>query len=477
MMSGQDYLQIFDTSTIVFIVFMVLVVCGFFALAISSTIAWAKNQAKRDAKVADFNDVLNNDVRLQEAQVFEGEKGYYIAISKTGFLAIMTPDITKTLVIHIHDINDIKLVDDEHESKSISLTNTIAGKILFGNTGAIIATLGAPKIKTSYYLSLTFQLNNFDFPIIVVVFFSSASNSALDISEQYEKVQKILALLTFISKEHTMPKNALDQFSQELENKIINSKVENMVLELNYTVEDSLLNRVKCFEKKECPYCGSSLATKTGKRFKTGGYEKNCASCEKTSYLWYGSKTRKQYLLTKTEYDNVKNEDNKNNLIKFITEKLKYSDITVDEYEKLYLKRNNIKVTRSYLDILWELLNKKLIEHISNKNYGLYRSLKYTQFEILFQEKKYEQCLPILCEALYYDINGASNGGFNPEYCYIPPIFISYLNDCKKELNVNREKLMAEFINVASSINLPVKYDAAWKKLEEALDEYDGSNE
>lgn len=239
-----------------------------------------------------------------------------------------------------------------------------------------------------------------------------------------------------------------------------------MVLDYNYDAENSVENRIECFENKICPYCGASLATKSGKRFKSGDLAKKCDNCGKTAYLWYGSESRKNHLLTDEEYKDVKVEDDKNSLVGFIQKCLNDIGVSIAGYEQLYNKYNKDKIRKNYFDILWELLNKKLIEHITNRAYGSYRWTKYIQSEVLFREKRYNQCIETLFEVLYYDINGASDSfGFVPDNSFIPPVIIEDLYICAKKLNLTYDELNKIFEDVTKKIKLPIASDKIWEKI------------
>ena len=63
----------------------------------------------------------------------------------------------------------------------------------------------------------------------------------------------------------------------------------------------------------------------------------------------------------------------------------------------------------SYRDKIWGYLNKRGMEHIGAKNYGLYRNSRFTMSEFVAEENKILDAFSLLCEVIAYDLSGMSN--------------------------------------------------------------------
>lgn len=116
-------------------------------------------------------------------------------------------------------------------------------------------------------------------------------------------------------------------------------------------------------------------------------------------------------------------------------------------------------------DLIWGNYNKLLLEHIKNFDFGLYGATKYRMASFLMEENKYENALPILSEAIFYELSGLSNN-CNPNNIYsfvkisrsfwfpykksiikIPPAFTKMLVNIKEKLDLSDEQLEKQLIN------------------------------
>ena len=231
-----------------------------------------------------------------------------------------------------------------------------------------------------------------------------------------------------------------------------------MILDQFFDIEESLSNRIDNFKKKICPYCNQPTTIDSSQLKWT------CSSCKSDFYVWYGNKIRKKYIFTDNEYKQIDKENKLNNVKESIIIYLNQSGLSINEYEVMYNEINKTKTILSFMDILWKLFNKYLVVYINNKQYGLYRNIKYVQSQILFREKKYQQSLESLFEVSYYDLNGCSNGipSFDPKNGSIYNPLVEEIKQTYKDGKIKKEELVKIFINTTQNIHLPISANDAW---------------
>jgi len=238
-----------------------------------------------------------------------------------------------------------------------------------------------------------------------------------------------------------------------------------MILDQFFDIEESLSNRIDNFKKKICPYCNQPTTIDSSQLKWT------CSSCKSDFYVWYGNKIRKKYIFTDNEYKQIDKENKLNNVKESIIIYLNQSGLSINEYEVMYNEINKTKTILSFMDILWKLFNKYLVVYINNKQYGLYRNIKYVQSQILFRGKKYQQSLESLFEVSYYDLNGYSNGipSFDPKNGSIYNPLVEEIKQTYKDGKIKKEELVKIFINTTQNIHLPISANDAWLILSKKL--------
>jgi hypothetical protein len=137
-------------------------------------------------------------------------------------------------------------------------------------------------------------------------------------------------------------------------------------------------------------------------------------------------------------------------------------------------------------DVKWGLLNKEVIEHALNGDWGLYRNTRFQMAELLRKESKFKQALSMYCWVCYLDLNGPRNNGglkdpallrdyppFSPREAFLAPGIISRLAGITKKLHVDEEEVLAVFREAAEhdykGLKLPVQPAEAWQKLRKEL--------
>ena len=109
---------------------------------------------------------------------------------------------------------------------------------------------------------------------------------------------------------------------------------------------------------------------------------------------------------------------------------------------------------------IWGYLNKRSMEHIAAKNYGLYRNCRYHMHLFLNEERRFADALGMLAEVVFYDLSGLNNG-YNPQYLYIfadhffpykdstvitAPGIIGAIMQCQDNLKLSDEEVKAFMI-------------------------------
>lgn len=219
-----------------------------------------------------------------------------------------------------------------------------------------------------------------------------------------------------------------------------------------------------------CPYCNSTLDEKPGRKQK-------CPYCQKFIFVRTSPKTGKKILVTDSERE-------------IIEEQWSAVNGTHSEYKK---NKNKIENERKSLknklgreptenDIKWSLLNKELIENASSGNWGLYRNSKFAMAEILLAESKMKQALSMYLEVTYLDVNGPCNTSgysskefppFQKSDAMIAPGVINRISKLIRNLSLSDDDMNSIFHEIAETnyknLKLPVKPDAAWKKIKKEL--------
>ena len=145
------------------------------------------------------------DERFKNAEFFPCARGYFLTISKTGYLGFSTKYDETEKVYHIKDINSFKLIKDGYHSVP-NLSAAYLGKFLAGDTGAIIGGLGYSSNRINR-LAISFSINDFDNPLIEIEFIDgSISTSSYTYKLELSNINKILSLLNILQKEYSNEK-------------------------------------------------------------------------------------------------------------------------------------------------------------------------------------------------------------------------------------------------------------------------------
>ncbi len=235
--------------------------------------------------------------------------------------------------------------------------------------------------------------------------------------------------------------------------------------------------RPKDERKAECPYCHKVLV-------KIPGAKTKCPHCGEFMFVRTRPKDNARVVVTKNEAEKIDEEwlivagvhDN------FVAEKKEFTK------EKEILRKRFGCKEPSDIDIKWSLLNKQLMEHAQNGDWGLYRNVKFQMAEILHREMKLKNALQTYLEVCYLDLNGPNNTSeindssllkefppFEPseDNSFLAPGVIERIQRILKKLELEKEKVKTDFIEhnslIKQSMRLPVDPATCWSKIEKEI--------
>lgn len=227
--------------------------------------------------------------------------------------------------------------------------------------------------------------------------------------------------------------------------------------------------------KAECPYCHKTLS-------KIPGAKTKCPHCNEFMFIRTRPKDRSRVVVTKTEANNIDEE------WAIITGS---RDVFIAEEEfvaeKGILQKRFRGKNPSDNDVNWSLLNKQLMKHAKNGDWGLYRNTRFNMAEILRRELKLKAALQTYFEVCYLDLNGPMNMGgmkepeflkehppFNPNSdSFLAPGVIKLIKRILLELKLSKDEIKQFFIEhnmrIESSLKLPLSVENAWQLLEKEI--------
>lgn len=222
-----------------------------------------------------------------------------------------------------------------------------------------------------------------------------------------------------------------------------------------------------------CPYCNRALEKKPARK-------KKCPYCSNYIYVRARPLDKQKVLITESQIELIEEQ-------KAIADG-KYEDFLkkkqILESERIALA---LKIGRepTETEIKWSRLNKQLIEHMDNGNWGLYRDTRFYMAESLRKRSKLKGALSTYLEVCYLDLNGPMNtektsksettfkAPFSVEDAFLAQGVLDRISKLSKQLKLERYEIQALFEKVALRLyqnsNPPVSPTEAWKNLEEHL--------
>ncbi|MFX1254164.1 MAG: zinc-ribbon domain-containing protein [Promethearchaeota archaeon] len=225
--------------------------------------------------------------------------------------------------------------------------------------------------------------------------------------------------------------------------------------------------------KPICPYCSRALEKKPVRK-------KKCPHCKNFIYVRTSPLDKQKVLITESQIELI--EEQKAIVNGKYEEYLKKKQTLEEEKMTLALKLGR---EPTETEIKWSRLNKQLIEHMNNGNWGLYRDTRFYMAESLRKRAKLKGALSTYLEVCYLDLNGSMNIGitsksestlktpFSVEDAFLAQGVLDRIFKLTKQLKLKRYEVQALFEKVAlqlyQSSKPPVSPTQAWKNLEEHL--------
>ncbi len=213
--------------------------------------------------------------------------------------------------------------------------------------------------------------------------------------------------------------------------------------------------------KAECPNCHGTL-------LKVPGAKTKCPHCDEFMFI----RTRPdnvRVVITKEDADKIDEMWRIENGTQeaFLAEQRKFND------RKKLLKKKFGGKEPSENDVQWSLLNEGLLENAKNKQWGLYRNIRFQMAEILRKENKLKDALRMYLGVCYLDLNGATNmptdenGGvicdtkyfkpFDPELKSLAPGVIDRIQKIVKKLELEKQEIEGIYIDFANKVQESTK--------------------
>ena len=223
-----------------------------------------------------------------------------------------------------------------------------------------------------------------------------------------------------------------------------------------------------------CPYCNNTLEKKPGRK-------KKCPSCNNFIYVRTRPKDGKKVLVTREQTEIL--EEQWSIVNGTHAQFLRNKRIIENERRSLAKKFGR---EPSENDIRWSLLNKDLMAHARNANWGLYRNAKFQMAETLRNKSKTSPALATYLEVLYIDVNGPNNTGvirdrdllkefppFNKKDGFLAPGVLSRAAKLIQELKLDDKGTRVIFDKIAernfTNLRLPVTPKQGWRKIKKEL--------
>lgn len=223
-----------------------------------------------------------------------------------------------------------------------------------------------------------------------------------------------------------------------------------------------------------CPYCDAQLEKKPGRK-------KKCPDCGNFIYVRMRPQDRERVLLREDQ-------------LILLEEQWSIANGTHEQFLAVQSRTNSVtdqlrvRFDRdpSENEVQWVILKADAADHKRNQNWGLYRNSRFMMAEILDKEERYFDCLSLLLEVCFLDLNGPNNCGgitnhsilrefppFDPKLGDFAPGVIARLTDAMDNTETSIRQLESQFDIMARrlshSMPLPVSTDKAWRKLKREI--------
>ncbi|HDH28098.1 MAG TPA: hypothetical protein ENH13_03090 [Euryarchaeota archaeon] len=238
---------------------------------------------------------------------------------------------------------------------------------------------------------------------------------------------------------------------------------------------DVITESIKNERMAECPSCKGQLKKIPGRKTK-------CPHCGQFMYVRTRPKDNVRVVVTKEQADEIDEEwaiaSGTHN--DFLAKKEE-----IENERKVLRKRFGKEPSES--DVKWGVLNKQLITHAQDSDWGLYRNTRFEMAEILRKEIKLKNALQTYLEVCYLDLNGPNNrGGMNdPELlkefppfdpknsAFLAPGVVDRVKRIIEKLKLGRDEVKQMFVEhnsrIEKSLKLPLSPETCWTSIDKEL--------
>lgn len=226
-----------------------------------------------------------------------------------------------------------------------------------------------------------------------------------------------------------------------------------------------------------CPYCERTLSKRPSRKAR-------CPHCDNFIYVRTRPNDRKRVLVTEAEAAQIVAQWE---LARETPSLESFKERNADEKGAFERERAALAAKfggpPSDRDVRWSLLNKQLIEHSSEGNWGLYRNARLDMADILHADGRLEAALLTYLEVCYLDLNGPRNTGatsslrvlekyppFSPSESFIASGVMRRADSILKKLTLDRAAVHSLFLGHVQQhcthLDLPLPPERAWPRIE-----------
>ena len=223
-----------------------------------------------------------------------------------------------------------------------------------------------------------------------------------------------------------------------------------------------------------CPYCFAALTKKPSRKSK-------CPHCGQYIYVRTRPIDRQRVLVTLNQASEIEAQWC-NFHRSYIYDHIDPKQIEIER--DAYFKKKGIML--SDIDVKWSILNRELLEHAKNGDWGLFRNTRLSMGSVLEYDNKIKEALQTYLEVCYIDINGPRNLGgchdpellkkflpFSAEEAFLAPAVVTKILELLAILHFDYENVKTVFMEVAGklyvNLKLPVSPVQGWNQFEKYI--------
>ncbi len=133
-------------------------------------------------------------------------------------------------------------------------------------------------------------------------------------------------------------------------------------------------------------------------------------------------------------------------------------------------------------DLAWAYLNKKTLDYVKHRQWGLYRNTWLSMAAVLEQKGELDDALRLYLEVCYLDLNGPQNRGDMPlsgmrdfmvNVAFLAPAVVAKVLEMIFALKLDEHQVGSNFMQIAEhnnhNLKLPLSPTETWRKLSAEL--------